>query len=111
VPAWDFEKDDWLHSRMAVLRAVENGFSMVRAARQGRLTINDQYGRILNEASTAKGISAELVDIVPINHLNTLYVRYGDWFGWLDALMTLLLLALIGVGFRTGRQAIPTKQV
>jgi apolipoprotein N-acyltransferase len=111
VPAWDFEKDDWLHSRMAVLRAVENGFSMVRAARQGRLTINDQYGRILNEASTAKGLHAELVDIVPMNHLNTFYVRYGDWFGWLNALTALLFLALIGVGLRTGRQAIPPKQV
>jgi apolipoprotein N-acyltransferase len=100
-----------LHSRMAVLRAVENGFSMVRTARQGRLTINDQYGRILNEASTAKGISAELVDIVPLNQLDTFYVRYGDWFGWLNALTALLFLALIGVGLRTGRQAIPPKQV
>ena len=50
VPAWDFVQDDWLHSRMAILRGVENGFSEVRAARKGSLTISDYYGRVNSEA-------------------------------------------------------------
>lgn len=41
VPARDFEVDGWQHSRMAVMRGVENGFTVVRAARQGRLTVSD----------------------------------------------------------------------
>src|SRR5436309_6910844 len=32
VPAWDFNVDGWLHSRMALMRAVENGFGLARSA-------------------------------------------------------------------------------
>lgn len=35
--------DDRLHSRMAIKRGVENGFSMFRTARLGRLTISDPW--------------------------------------------------------------------
>ena len=35
VPAWDFNVDRWLHARMAMLRAVENGFALARAGRNG----------------------------------------------------------------------------
>ncbi len=55
VPAWDFNLDRWLHSRMAVLRAVENGFGLARSARNGLLTLSDSRGRILAEAATAPG--------------------------------------------------------
>lgn len=33
VPAWDFIADDWLYSRMVILRGIENGLSMIRTAR------------------------------------------------------------------------------
>ena len=49
VPAWDFVTDGRLHSRMAVVRGVENGFAIARAARNGLLTFSDAYGRILAE--------------------------------------------------------------
>ncbi|MGA2143003.1 MAG: nitrilase-related carbon-nitrogen hydrolase, partial [Brevinematales bacterium] len=39
VPAWDFQTDNWMHSRMAILRCVEDGFTMIRSAREGDLTI------------------------------------------------------------------------
>src|SRR5262249_42731680 len=39
VPAWDFDKDDWSHARVAVLRSVENGVPMARSARDGLLTL------------------------------------------------------------------------
>src|SRR5206468_8848188 len=47
VPAWDFNLDRWLHARMAVLRAVENGFALARSARNGLLTLSDNRGRIV----------------------------------------------------------------
>lgn len=100
VPAWDFGKDDWLHSRMAVLRGVENGLPLVRAARQGRLTVSDAYGRILAEASSAQGQSAALLGRVPLKTTPTPYTRLGEWFGWVN-----LALALAGWGFFRGKQA------
>lgn len=81
IPAWDFVVDDWLHSRMAVLRCVENGFSEVRTARQGRLTISDYYGRVTSEANCSNGQATSLIGEVSIENKNTLYTRFGDWFG------------------------------
>ena len=47
VPAWDFGADGWLHARMAILRGVEGGYAMVRAAANGILTVSDARGRVL----------------------------------------------------------------
>jgi len=81
VPAWDFVVDDWLHSRMAILRGVENGFSVVRTARQGRLTISDCYGRITSEASSTNGVPTALTGKVSLQKKDTFYTHWGDWFG------------------------------
>jgi apolipoprotein N-acyltransferase len=87
VPAWDFRVDGWLHGRMAVLRGVENGFTLVRAARQGRLSVSDPWGRVLNEVSCENNQPASLLAQVPIYHIDTLYGRFGDWFGWMCGLL------------------------
>lgn len=75
------QKDDWLHSRMAVLRGVENGFSEIRAAREGRLTISDCQGRVTSESSASDGKESVLAGNVSLERRNTLYTRFGDWFG------------------------------
>ncbi|HEY1588396.1 MAG TPA: nitrilase-related carbon-nitrogen hydrolase, partial [Rhodanobacter sp.] len=95
VPAWDFSIDGWLHSRMAIMRGVESGFAIARAARSGRLTLSDDRGRVLAEASSEKH-DAELVGELPLRETHTLYARWGDWFAWLDlaGLIVLLTLAL-----------------
>jgi apolipoprotein N-acyltransferase len=84
VPAWDFVKDGWLHSRMAVLRGVENGYAIIRAARDGRLSISDYRGKILYEASTENNNAASLIGKIPLTPTQTIYSRFGDWFGYLD---------------------------
>jgi apolipoprotein N-acyltransferase len=93
VPAWDFTLDGWLHGRMAVLRGVESGFTIVRAAKQGMLTVSDDRGRILAQQDSSTVPFASLVATAPVSHDNTLYVRWGDWFAWLNTagLVTLLV--------------------
>jgi len=95
VPAWDFGVDGWLHSRMAIMRGVESGFAIARAARSGRLTLSDDRGRVVAEASSEKH-DAELVGDLPLRDTHTLYARWGDWFAWLDLILLagLLLTAL-----------------
>ncbi len=102
IPAWDFVQDDWLHSRMAVLRGVENGFSEVRAARQGRLTISDCYGRVTSEVSSNPERNITLLGEVTLLKKNTIYSRFGDWFGILNLLAS---LALIVVGLNISRRS------
>lgn len=96
VPAWDFSIDGWLHSRMAIMRGVEGGFAIARAARSGRLTLSDDRGRVVAEASSEQH-DAELVGELPLRETRTLYGRWGDWFAWLDlaALAALLMLAVL----------------
>jgi apolipoprotein N-acyltransferase len=82
----------WLHGRMAVLRGVESGFTIVRAAKQGVLTVSDDRGRILAEQDAAMVPFASLVATAPVRHDNTLYARWGDWFAWLNAAGLVALL-------------------
>jgi len=89
IPAWDFVVDDWLHARMAILRGVENGFSEVRAARQGRLTISDYYGKVNFEASSAQGNAITLTGEVSLTHKETFYSKSGNWFAIINVVMAL----------------------
>lgn len=95
VPAWDFNVDGWLHSRMAIMRGVESGFAIARAARDGRLTLSDDRGRVLAEASSEQR-GAQLVGTLHLRDTHTLYARWGNWFGWLDVAA---LAALFGLAF------------
>lgn len=93
VPAWDFGEDAWLHSRMAMLRGVENGYAVIRSARDGALTVSDAYGHVLAEArsgpQTAFTTQEDLFSPGP-----TIYARIGDAFGW-----AMLALAALLVGW------------
>lgn len=95
VPAWDFRIDGWLHGRMAIMRGVESGFAIARAARSGRLTLSDDRGRVVAEASSEQH-DASLVGNLPLHTTHTLYARWGDWFVWLGmaALAAALVLAV-----------------
>jgi apolipoprotein N-acyltransferase len=98
VPAWDFDLDRLAHGHMAVMRGVESGFSVVRAARRGYLTVSDSRGRVLAETASNSAAFATLVADVPTVHVNTLYLRLGDWFAWLILAlfaMTLVRCALL----------------
>jgi apolipoprotein N-acyltransferase len=96
IPAWDFVVDGWLHSRMAILRGVENGFSEIRAARQGRLTISDCYGRITHETDCSDKKKATLFGDVSFEKRKTIYGQFGEWFGILNV-MGLVLLSIVSL--------------
>jgi len=82
-PAWDFVRDGWWHSRIAIVGAVANGYSLVRNARQGRMTISDDRGRVQYEASSESQRMTTLIGELRPSMGRTLYSRLGDWFGWL----------------------------
>lgn len=92
APAWDFDQDAWLHSRMAVVRGVENGLAVARAAREGLLTVSDDRGRILAEGHSALTGMTTVTAALPRQGSATLYTALGDWAAWASA--GLLLLAL-----------------
>jgi apolipoprotein N-acyltransferase len=95
VPANDFVQDGWIHARMAVMRGVENGFAVVRAAFQGLETISDAQGRILARAATSgRGMTVISADVA-LGPGPTLYTRIGDVFAWACLALTLALAAAL----------------
>jgi len=84
VPGWDFNIDRSWHGHMAIMRAVESGFGMVRAAKNGYLTVGDNRGRVLGEARSDSAPFATLVADVPDVHDTTIYLLLGDWFAWVS---------------------------
>jgi apolipoprotein N-acyltransferase len=93
VPAWDFNLDRGWHGHIAVMRGVEDGFSVVRAAKNGYLTVSDNRGRILAETRSDSAPFSTLVAEVSAVHTTTLYLLMGDWFAWFAAATLSFVLA------------------
>ena len=66
VPAADFEVDGWIHARMAILRGVENGLSVVRASRNGLLTLSDDRGRVWGRSTTERQRIVAVIADLPL---------------------------------------------
>lgn len=98
VPAWDFVLDRFSHGHIAVMRGVEDGFGIARAARGGYLTVSDNRGRILAETQSNSAPFATLLADIPAVHDNTLYLLLGDWFAWLT--LAVLAFALVRLSRR-----------
>jgi apolipoprotein N-acyltransferase len=94
APAWDFNMDRSWHGHIAIMRAVEDGFSLVRAAKNGYLTVADNRGRVLAETrSDASMPFTTLLASVPVRHSATLYLLFGDWFAWVACAVFLVCVA------------------
>jgi apolipoprotein N-acyltransferase len=108
VPAWDFDYlDDWMEARTTVVRGIENGYSIVRASREGLLTVSDPYGHVLAERrSSPMPGSTLLVKATVADPLQTLYTQIGNLFGWLCVVAAALFLSLNRTPF--SRKAKPT---
>ena len=90
VPAWDFVVDAILHSDMAIMRGIEEGFSIVRCAQEGLLTISDWKGNVLSSKESFNSDEVLILDTVPIGPGKTIYSEAGDWFAWLNLLLLFL---------------------
>lgn len=82
VPAWDFNQDRTWHGDMSIMRGVEGGFSIARAAKNGYLMVADSRGRVIGRARSDSAPFATLIADVPIGHETTLFQLWRDWFAW-----------------------------
>ncbi|SEF36531.1 apolipoprotein N-acyltransferase [Amycolatopsis pretoriensis] len=94
IPASDEDTDGWAHSRTALIRGVENGFSVAWSAARGTPMLADAQGHVLADAHTGGGPFTVVVADVPIGSGKTPYARFGDWFAWLCGLVALTGIAV-----------------
>ncbi len=98
APSADWDAITPLHARMAILRAVENGCSLVRPCENGLSLAVDPLGRILT-SQLDHGLDGNvMVGHVPLFRLRSAYSHIGDLFAYLCALG---LIALAASGRRT----------
>ena len=101
VPAWDFQLDAWMGARMTVVRGVENGYAVLRAAREGVLTVSDAYGRVLAERASSAMPGGTLLAPLPA------HPSVATWAGWLGPLFGWSCVALGVLLLCVGRRAAP----
>jgi apolipoprotein N-acyltransferase len=95
VPAWDFGVDRWMGSRITLTRGVENGYAVVRASREGLLTVSDGHGRVIAERRSGPLPGTALLATVRAGAPTpTLYKQTGDLFGWLCVGAGVVMLAM-----------------
>ncbi|HWG83897.1 MAG TPA: nitrilase-related carbon-nitrogen hydrolase [Deinococcales bacterium] len=88
VPAFDTYATRVYHSEVGLLRAVENGFSMVRMVNEGASLAADYRGNILAYQDHFTTESRVMTADVPTRGVSTLYGRLGDWLAWLCLALT-----------------------
>jgi apolipoprotein N-acyltransferase len=93
------------HLNMARMRAIENRRWLLRATNTGITGSIDPYGRVIARAPR----EIRTVLDAPFGTVSemTLYTRYGDWFAWSCAIISLAVL-FVRVRFRMGRIRIAT---
>lgn len=80
-------QEPWLHLALARLRAVEHRRFLVRATNSGVSAVVDPAGRIV--ARTGLLTRENLRGTVRLLDGTTLYGRFGDWPGWIAAVLVL----------------------
>jgi apolipoprotein N-acyltransferase len=75
VPASDWRAIDPVHTRMALVRGVENGCSVIRATRKGLSAAADYQGRILAATDFFRATPSVMVTQVPSRGVRTPYAR------------------------------------
>src|ERR1700722_20162221 len=104
APASDWQGSEVIHQRMSVVRGVESGFSLARAARGGGLSGKYSRGRLVASREPARGEDTMVLGNLPIGTSRTLYSRTDDWFGRLCVIFTILLMLRLAVGVLSSAQ-------
>ncbi|MFI6172707.1 nitrilase-related carbon-nitrogen hydrolase [Nocardia sp. NPDC051052] len=94
VPGGDWPEFGRLHTQMSSLRAIENGYALVRQDFNGWSAAYDYHGQPISTQNTTVDHDPWIVD-VPTRGTTTIYRLTGDIFSWLCLAGTLVL---IGIG-------------
>lgn len=100
IPYHDWEAITPIHARMASFRAIENGFSMVRADYQGLSTAVDYHGNILSQMNDFTTEERIMIADLPVQGTKTIYSQIGDLFAWLCVVGFLITVGLGLTGFK-----------
>jgi len=94
VPENEYPQVDPMHSRMALYRAVENGFNLLLHASQSLSLACDYQGRVYGLMDHYHATDRVLVTQLPTAGAQTIYPRGGYLFPWVCTAALVILLAV-----------------
>jgi apolipoprotein N-acyltransferase len=84
VPGYDWPEMGRVHTlKMAKLRAIENGYSLIRQDFLGQSAAFDRLGHLLATQDTTSAAQHMILTDVPTGGVRTIYNQIGDLFAWL----------------------------
>ncbi len=94
IPNHNWESITPYVARMPSFRAIENGFSMIRADYHGLSTAVDYHGNILAQMNDFTTEERIMIADIPKQGIKTIYSQIGDLFAWLCVLGFLIMIGL-----------------
>ncbi|MER6734177.1 nitrilase-related carbon-nitrogen hydrolase [Streptomyces puniciscabiei] len=97
VPSHDWKEYGAAHTDKAGLRAIENGYALIRQDAEGVSAAYDAEGHVLATSDYFTTGRQTMVAYVPVHGVTTVYDRIGDTFAWLclAALGSLAVTAVV----------------
>ncbi|MFC4852971.1 nitrilase-related carbon-nitrogen hydrolase [Actinophytocola glycyrrhizae] len=107
VPGGDWPEMGRIHTQMASLRAIENGYALVRSDFNGSSQAFDRQGHVLAQQDTTTGDNPPWIVDVPTRGATTVYSRVGDVLTWICAAF---VVGAVVVAVRRRRASDPAPQ-
>ncbi|MBN1827535.1 MAG: hypothetical protein JW884_00090 [Deltaproteobacteria bacterium] len=103
APSNDWPEIKHTHAKMARLRAIENGASLLRPASSGLSIAADPCGNIVSYVDDLRSDGAPLVAVLPVGSVRTLYTLIGDCWKWVCVfgVVFLIVLSIVRRGKKT----------
>lgn len=97
VPSFDGKTRTPVHSRMAVFRGIENGFSILKPTGRGLSIAADYCGRIIAKQNYFTSKKRVMLADIPVKAVFTIYSVIGNTFAWLciTGLISLIVIVVI----------------
>jgi apolipoprotein N-acyltransferase len=94
IPNHNWESTTPYVARMPSFRAIENGFSMIRADYHGLSTAVDYHGNTLSQMNDFTTEERIMIADIPTQGIGTIYSQIGSIFAWLCVIGLLGLIVL-----------------
>lgn len=104
VPSNDWREFGAVHTQKATLRAIENGYSLVRQDTEVLAQVVDFKGHVLAASDYFTTDQQTMVAYVPTQGERTIYARVGDVFAWLSVAALAVLIGATRLVPRSARR-------
>lgn len=92
LPSGDWKAISPYHTNAAIIRAIENGCSIVRQVSGGLSVAADYRGKIYGSRNYFEPGDKIFIADVPVMHIDTIYTQIGDSFAYISLLLTACFL-------------------